>query len=148
MRKFLTASLLLATLAMIAWGLARPWREQHRRERLLSLSSDAGQIRRTIRIVGDDWLGYLVLRDPQFQRALGESGVRVRFEIEPDFNRRLAALANGSAEFAVITLDSYLMNGSASGWPGAVIFVIDESFGGDAIVGLREAGEYRFAELG
>jgi len=38
----------------------------------MSLSSDAGQIRRTVRILGDDWLGYLVLRAPEFQRTLAE----------------------------------------------------------------------------
>src|SRR6185295_10920992 len=42
------------------------------------------------------------------------------------------------AQFAAITLDSYLNNGSASGWPGATIFVIDESFGGDAIIGSAQ----------
>ena len=135
MKKLLTTSLLLATLAMIAWGLSRPWREHRRRERLLALSSDAGQIRRTIRILGDDWLGYLVLRTPEFQRTLAENGIRAKFDLEPDFHRRLAALANGSVQFAAITLDSYLTNGAPNGWPGAAIFAIDESFGGDAIIG-------------
>src|SRR5678809_404575 len=105
MKKLLTTSLLLATLAMIAWGLSRPWREHRQRERLLALSSDAGQIRRTIRILGDDWLGYLVLRTPEFQRTLAENGIRAKFELEPDFHRRLAALSNGSAQFTAITLD-------------------------------------------
>src|SRR5881396_1728802 len=58
--------------------------------------------------------------------------------MEPDFNRRLAALNDGSADFAALTLDSYLTSGAANGWPSAAIFVIDESFGGDAIIGSAE----------
>jgi outer membrane protein OmpA-like peptidoglycan-associated protein len=138
MRRLFTISALLATVLMMAWGLSRPWRERRQRERIFSLSSDAGNIRRTIRIVGDDWLGYLVLRSVEFQRVLAESGIRPKFDMEPDFNQRLAALEDGSAQFAAITLDSYLTNGAANGWPGAAIFVIDESFGGDAIIGSRE----------
>lgn len=138
MRRLFTISALLATVLMIAWGLSRPWREKRQRERIYTLSSDAGNIRKTIRILGDDWLGYLVLRTPEFQRALAENGIRAKFDMEPDFNRRLAALNDGSAQFAVLTLDSYLTSGAANGWPAATIFVIDESFGGDAIVGSRE----------
>src|SRR5436190_2066085 len=122
MRKLFTIVALVATVAMIAWGLSRPWRERRQRERLFTLSSDAGNIRRTIRILGDDWLGYLVLRSPEFQRALAEKGIRAKFEMEPDFNRRLAALNDGSAEFAALTLDSYLTSGAGAGWPGATIF--------------------------
>ncbi len=140
MKNLFTAVILLATVAMISWGVSRPWRERRKQARLLSQSSDAARIRRTVRILGDDWLGYLVLRSPEFQRALGEKGVRANFEMEPDFNRRLAALNDGSAQFAAITLDSYLTNGAANGWPGVTIFVIDESFGGDAIVGSAEFG--------
>src|SRR6185369_17064914 len=110
MRKLFTALTLLATVALMAWGVSRPWREKRRHERIMSLSSDAGQIRRTVRILGDDWLGYLVLRAPEFQRALAERGVRAKFDLEPDFSRRLAALNDGSAQFAALTLDSYLTN--------------------------------------
>lgn len=138
MKRLFTISMLLSTVLMMAWGLSRPWREKHQRERLMSLSSDSGNIRRTIRIVGDDWLGYLVLRSVEFQRAMADHGIRAKFDMEPDFNRRLAALRDNSAQFAAITLDSYLTNGAANGWPGAAIFVIDDSFGGDAIIGTRE----------
>ncbi len=135
MRKVFTVLIVLATLAMIVWGVSKPWREQNRWSELVERTSDLPPVRQTIRILGDDWLGYLVFRSPEFQRTLALQGVRVQFRVEPDFARRIQALREGEAEFIVLTLDSYLASGGAAGWPGAVIFTIDESFGGDAVIG-------------
>lgn len=135
MKRLLTILILLCTAGMIFWGLTRTDRVKRREAQLLQRTSDSREIRRTVKILGDDWLGYLVLRSPEFQQALAENGIRAKFEMEPDFSKRLAALADGSADFAALTVDSYLMNGSQQRWPGVTIFTIDESFGGDAIIG-------------
>ena len=134
MKKALSALLVLATLAMVGWGLSRPWRDARRTADLFARTSDARQYKRTVTIWGDDWLGYLVLRSPRFAHALAEHDIGVRWEMEPDFEKRFAGLRDGRCDFVAATLDSYLANGDATGWPGAVTWVIDESFGGDAVL--------------
>ena len=138
MKKVFSILLVLATLAMIGWGLSRPWREAHRNADLFARTSDSRQYKRTINIWGDDWLGYLVLRSPRFAHALADKDIGVRWTMEPDFGKRLAGLRDGKCDFVAATLDSYLTNGNATGWPGAVVFVIDESFGGDAVLATRD----------
>ena len=134
MKKTLSILLILATLAMIGWGMTRSWREARQRAALFARTSDTRHFDRTVTIWGDDWLGYLVLRSPRFARALADQGIGVRWQMEPDFAKRLAGLRDGKCDFAAVTLDSYLANGEATGWPGVVTFVIDESFGGDAVL--------------
>ena len=134
MKKTLSLLLVLATLAMIGWGLTRSWRDARRRADLFARTSDTRHFDRTVTIWGDDWLGYLVLRSPRFARALNDQGIGVRWAMEPDFAKRLAGLRDGKCDFAAVTLDSYLANGEATGWPGVVAFVIDESYGGDAVL--------------
>lgn len=134
MKRLFTIGIILATLAMIGYGVWRQMREKSSWQETFDRTSDGANIKRTIRVLGDDWLGYMVLRSPEFGRALAAEGIRAKFEMEPDFGKRLAALRDGSAEFAAITLDSYLVNGAAHEWPGVAIFVIDESYGGDAVV--------------
>ncbi len=135
MKKWLTATIILVTLAMVLWGVSKPWREKNEWDSLVEQTSDAIPTNRTITVLGDDWLGYLVIRSGDFQNRMARAGIRVNFEIEPDFDARIRALRNGTAQFIVLTLDSYLVSGAASDWPGSAIFVIDESFGGDAVIG-------------
>ena len=118
MKKTFSILLVLATLAMIGWGLSRPWREAHRTADLFARTSDTRQYKRTVTIWGDDWLGYLVLRSPRFARALADKDIGVRWEMEPDFEKRLAGLRDGKCDFVAATLDSYLTNGNATGLAG------------------------------
>ena len=134
MKKVLSIFLVLLTLAMVGWGLTRPWRDARRAADLFARTSDARQYKRTVTIWGDDWLGYLVLRSPRFAHALADHDIGVRWEMEPDFEKRFAGLRDGKCDFVAATLDSYLANGNATGWPGAITWVIDESFGGDAVL--------------
>ncbi len=75
-----------------------------------------------------------MLRSPRFAHALADQDIGVRWEMEPDFEKRFAGLRDGKCDFVAATLDSYLANGNATGWPGAITWVIDESFGGDAVL--------------
>ena len=136
MKKWISIIIILCTLAMIAWGLFRPNREASKLNDLLSLTSEAIDYERTINIWGDDWLGYMIFRSAKFQRLLDPHKIRVHFEVVPDFSKRIQGLHSGDCQFVVATLDSYLANAADNHWPGVIIFVIDESYGGDAIVGL------------
>jgi outer membrane protein OmpA-like peptidoglycan-associated protein len=55
-----------------------------------------------------------------------------------DYAKRMAALRAGRLQFAVATVDAYLLNGPEAGFPGAIVAVIDESKGGDAIVAWKD----------
>jgi len=47
-------------------------------------------------------------------------------------------LKKGEVDFAVCTIDAYILNGKGAGYPGTIISVIDESKGGDAIVAWKK----------
>lgn len=52
-----------------------------------------------------------------------------------DFKQRVEGLGAGKCDFLAITADSFISNGKGANYPGVVIFMIDESHGGDAIIG-------------
>ncbi len=51
-----------------------------------------------------------------------------------DYAKRMQRLKGGELQFAVATIDAYLLNGAPNAFPGTIVAVIDESKGGDAIV--------------
>ncbi len=54
-----------------------------------------------------------------------------------DYAKRFSRLADGELDFAVATVDAYLLGGAAQDFPGAIVAVIDESKGGDAIIAIK-----------
>lgn len=136
MKTALTIFLVLVTAVAIFFSLTREKRAKAGQEDLLAKTSDAAKARRTITIVGDDWLGYAVLRSPRFAKLLADKGIRVKFEMVPDTADRFQGMAEGRYQLAAATLDSYLSQGGASNWPAAIVWTIDESNGGDAIVAV------------
>lgn len=135
MKKILTISTLLVTVALLVWKWTQTGRERKKHEELLLQSSDAVDFERTITVWGDDWLGYLIFNSRAMQGYLKEKKLGIRYENVFDFEERVEGLDSGKCDLATITIDSYLTNGESTGYPGAIVFVIDESYGGDAIVG-------------
>jgi outer membrane protein OmpA-like peptidoglycan-associated protein/ABC-type nitrate/sulfonate/bicarbonate transport system substrate-binding protein len=135
-KKILTILLIALTLGATIFTMTRKSRENAAQEDLYLKTSDAAKITQTITIAGDDWLGYLVCRSPIFAQLLAQEGIGVKFEMVFDFSERVKGLADGKYQFATMTLDSYLAQGENNGWPGVILWTIDESFGGDAIVGV------------
>jgi len=56
-----------------------------------------------------------------------------------DYPARMQRLKAGELQFAVATVDSYVLNGAAKGFPATIVAVIDESKGGDAIVAWKDS---------
>ncbi|MBT7922766.1 MAG: OmpA family protein [Opitutae bacterium] len=135
MKKALTIVCLLVIVALLAWKWTETGREEKKREELLLQSSDAVDFDRVITVWGDDWLGYLIFKSRAMQEYLKEKNLGIRYENVFDFEERVAGLNSGKCDLATITIDSYLTNGQGAGYPGAIVFLIDESYGGDAIVG-------------
>lgn len=123
---------------MLAWKFTEPWRESRQRDAHLTQTSDASKIDHTVTILGDDWLGYLIFRSPHFRSVLEEKAIAVRFEMEPDFQKRFERLASGECELVCATIDSFLVNAQTSNFPGVIVFGIDESYGGDAVIGSAD----------
>lgn len=109
------------------------------RDATMRTTSDAGAMKGKISIALDNWIGYFVLRSPEMKKELRRNGWNVVVEDDnADYGRRMRRLKEGEVDFATATVDSYLLNGVGLGFPGAIIMVIDESKGGDAIVARSE----------
>ena len=128
--------LALGAVAIVGYYFARPWLEDLQQR----ATSDAGATRGEIAIGVDNWVGYFPLCSPVMKRRMREQGYRLRCEDDSaDLAARMAALRKGELQFAVATVDSYLLNGAPESWPGTIVMVIDESKGGDAVIARRSA---------
>ncbi|MEO0445031.1 MAG: hypothetical protein AAF191_03030, partial [Verrucomicrobiota bacterium] len=133
-KEFFVVLCVALLVGMMTWKCTESGRQKRQEEQAFESSSDASRIRHQITICGDEWLGYAVFRSPRFRRELEDRGVAARFEREPDFQKRFEKLALGECDLVCATIDSYLVNGQSSNYPGVILFGIDESYGGDAII--------------
>ena len=119
-------------------------------------TSDASATRGTLVVGTDNWIGYFPLCSEPMAKRMRQAGWVLRCENDnADYPARFERLKSGEIQFAVATVDSYLMSGAPVGFPGTIIAVIDESKGGDAILarkevaanldGLRQAGDIEIA---
>lgn len=115
------------------------WLNERRKAEVEVSSSDAVQLAERVRIAADGWSGYAVLRSPQFRRYLEAQGIGIEVtDDKADYGARMAKLAAGEYDMVVATLDTYLLNARQQSYPGVIVFVIDESRGGDGIVASKE----------
>ncbi len=102
-------------------------------------TSDAIQTKGQIRIATDSWIGYFPLCSRDMKDEMHRAGWLLEcVDDQGDYQARMAALDKGEYDFAVATVDSYLLNGKPYDYPGSIVAVLDESKGGDAIVARRE----------
>ncbi len=102
-------------------------------------TSDASQTKGTIRVAMDSWIGYFPLCSRDMKEEMHRSGWLLEcVDDHADYPQRMANLDKNKYDFAVATVDSYLLNGEQYNYPGAIITVLDESKGGDAIVARKE----------
>jgi outer membrane protein OmpA-like peptidoglycan-associated protein len=128
--------LIVGTLSLVGYYFAKPFLE----ERLKKRSSDSREIKETITIGVDNWIGYFPLCSPEMQKRMRNEGYRLQCEDDnADYPARMKALKQGKIDFAVATVDSFLLNGAKEDFPGVIILVIDESKGGDAIVARKSS---------
>ena len=98
-------------------------------------SSDAAQSKGVIKIGMDNFTGYFPLCSPRLKQLLLVDGYRLEcVDDQANYPARFADLADGSLDFAVGTVDAYLLNGRKNNYPGVIVAVLDESKGADAIV--------------
>lgn len=101
-------------------------------------TTDATKTKGKIVVALDNWVGYFILRSPEMANAMRRAGYTLVCEDDQaDYGRRMDRLKAGEIDFAVATVDSFILNGAARNYPGAIIMVIDESKGGDAILARK-----------
>ncbi|MBN1699719.1 MAG: OmpA family protein [Spirochaetales bacterium] len=119
-------------------------------------TSDAKKLKGEVSIALDSWIGYFPFQSQVFKKLMREAGYKaVIIDDEANYPLRMERLKKGEIDFAVCTIDSYLINGVSFDFPATIILVIDESKGGDAMVAwkskmenldkLKTASGYRIA---
>jgi len=122
---------ILGVIAMVGGRFAMPFIEDFRQKN----SSDAKGTKGKIRIGSDNWVGYFPLCSGEMKKRMRQSGYLLEcVDDQADYEQRFKKLKSGDIEFAVGTVDSYVINGDGFDYPGTIISVLDESKGGDAIV--------------
>ena len=105
-------------------------------------TSDAVKIKGKVRLALDNWIGYFPLRSNEMKTLMRRGGWNLVWtDDKADYRARMEQLQKGEIDIAVATVDSYLLNGADFNFPGAIIAVLDESKGGDAIVARKKQAE-------
>jgi len=121
----------VGALSIGGYRLALPWINA----KLQKTSTDALYTQGTVRIAVDGWVGYFPLCSPQMISRMRRIGYLLECtDDNADYPQRFERLRADHYDFAVATVDSYLLNGRAFDYPGPIVAVVDESKGGDALV--------------
>ena len=131
-------ALIVVVIGAIAIGAGKyfwpMWQEQMQRD-----TSDAKDTKGRIVVGVDNWIGYFPLCSGEMKKRMRAAGyVLVCEDDKADYAARMQKLREEKLQFAVATVDAYLLNGAAKGFPGTIVAVIDESKGGDAIVAWKD----------
>ncbi len=102
-------------------------------------TSDAKDTKGTISIGMDNWAGYIPLCSSDMKARMRRSGYILNCQNDnADYSSRMKSLKKNKLQFAVATVDSYILSAAEYSFPGTIIAVIDESKGGDAIVAWED----------
>ncbi|MEM7251636.1 MAG: phosphate ABC transporter substrate-binding/OmpA family protein [Pseudomonadota bacterium] len=132
--KVALSALALGAVLLLGAKLALPYV----RDLLQLQSSDAKGTIGEFSVAIDNWVGYFPLCSPEMKQRLRSAGYRLACENDgADIDGRMRKLRDGELDFAVATVDSYVLAGANYEYPGAIVAVIDESKGGDALVSQK-----------
>ncbi len=102
-------------------------------------TSDAAGSLHTIRIGGDNYLGYWLITSPEMRKMAARKGVQMEFTDDGGaYAERLAAFERGDYDCIVLPVNSYLAHGASHKFPGVIAAAISESKGADGIVGFAD----------
>jgi outer membrane protein OmpA-like peptidoglycan-associated protein/ABC-type nitrate/sulfonate/bicarbonate transport system substrate-binding protein len=108
-------------------------------DRAAAKASDAVATKGKLAIRYDSWPGYYPLYGLRMKKEMRTQGyVLDGADDGADMEKRMKMLASGEIQFAVATVDAYLLAGAPQKFPGRIITVVDESKGGDAIVAWKD----------
>jgi len=126
---------MIILLAVLGAGVYSFLLKQEETKKITYSTSDAKNLKGVISIALDSWIGYFPFRSPVFGQLMRDAGYRLKIiDDNADYRGRMKSLKSGEIDFAVCTIDSYIINGKSVSYPGAIVTVIDESKGGDALI--------------
>ncbi|HLD07206.1 MAG TPA: phosphate ABC transporter substrate-binding/OmpA family protein [Candidatus Nanoarchaeia archaeon] len=136
--------LLLAVVGIVAYRFMMPWlfeREQR-------LTSDAAKSSATIRIGGDDYLGYWFINSPLMKQLSARRGMSIIFTNDGGaYADRLEKFSKGEYDCIVLPVNSYLQHGAAHQYPGVFTAGISESRKADGVVGFNVGPSFTVNDL-
>lgn len=133
-RIFAVLVIFIAIIGGLVIKFVLPKIQQGRQAQRAAQASSGGKFETSVVVAGDPWSGYSLFRSDRFRTALTQLKIGYRYETQEDLAKRFAGLADGTYDFAVATIDGYTLNALNANYPGVIIFLVDESDGGDAIV--------------
>jgi outer membrane protein OmpA-like peptidoglycan-associated protein len=89
-----------------------------------------------LRLALDSFSGYCIFRSPEFKKKLADKGIDYDWvDDQADYGKRMETLKDGSTPLAVFTIDALITQTPHDGEPpAAIVLLIDESRGADAMV--------------
>ena len=98
-------------------------------------TSDAKDLKGKITLAIDDWIGYFPISSSRMKKAMRSEGYLLDISNDGgDYPARVKKLRDGELDFAVVTVDSYILNAAPADFPATIVTILDESKGGDAMV--------------
>lgn len=108
-------------------------------DRSQKATTDSTKTKGKIRIALDNWIGYFILNSPEMESAMRRAGyILICEDDSANYDERMQRLKDGEIDFAVATVDSFILNAAKRNYPGAIVMIIDESKGGDAILSRKD----------
>ncbi len=100
--------------------------------------SEAEKIKDTIRVAGDNYLGYWFITSHEFKYRLGQKGYAIAwFNDGGNYADRHQKFGEGKYDMMVLPVNSYLFHGKPD-YPGLIVAALSDSKGADNIVGYQE----------
>lgn len=127
--------MILGAAVVAAWSLLKPMLFEKRQEK----TSDARSTSLSIRIGGDNYLGYWFITSPQMRKLAAQQGIEIDFTDDGGaYAERLEKFNNKEYDCIVLPVNSYLEHGAQYNFPGVITASISESKGADGVVGFSD----------
>ncbi len=122
-------------ISILACGYKFIWKPKAT-SRLIKETASSAIYANKLKILTDSFSGYSILRSKEVENNLRAASIKLIVEDDnADCKARIKALADGTADMAVFTLDSFIKSSIEYGdWPATIFLVIDESKGADAVI--------------
>jgi outer membrane protein OmpA-like peptidoglycan-associated protein len=102
-------------------------------------TSDASGSLHTIRIGGDNYLGYWFVTSPEMRKMAARKGLQMDFTDDGGaYAKRLETFDSEAYDCILLPVNSYLQHGARYKFPGVIVAAISESRGADGIVGFAD----------
>jgi outer membrane protein OmpA-like peptidoglycan-associated protein/ABC-type nitrate/sulfonate/bicarbonate transport system substrate-binding protein len=113
---------------------------QQERQEILQSTSSESRFKHSVTLNLDSFSGYCGFRSADFSKECEKHGIRIKLADDgANYANRLRALADGTCDLALFTVDALIKASVELGdIPATIIAVIDETKGADAIIAPKK----------